>query len=389
MFDAADLFEQQGHRILYFSMDDPRNIPCDQAEYFVPNLDYKNTTLPQKVRHAKTILQRTFYSNEVKENLTKLIQEQKPDIAHIHLIYHHLSPSVLDALGDADIPIVQTVHDFKLICPNYKLYIPHKNEHCTRCVSGNYLHCIRHRCLNESYLASTLVAAEMTYHKRKGFYEKKVDRFICPSEFVYEHLKNSPIPTENLIHLPHHIKLDAYTPQEDRDNYLVFVGRLVPEKGIFTLIEAMQEHPDIPLKIIGDGPSETDCTALIKKLNLKNIELLGFQPRESLNKTLANATALIIPSQINETCGLTAWEAHALERPVIGANIGGIPETIDDGINGLLFEPGDRDDLARKIQSLIDDPDHAIQMGKTGRQKVEQNCKNHYEKLHQIYTDLT
>lgn len=389
MFDVADLFSNEGHEIGYFSMADERNIPCDQSEYFVPNLDYKNTSLIQKLKRGKTILERTLYSSEVKESLARLLRDFKPDVAHIHLIYHHLSPSVLEALREAKVPVVQTVHDFKLICPNYRLNIPNRDPFCTRCVSGNYTHCIRNKCLNNSYLASALVAAEMTLHKRKRYYEDGVDRFICPTQFVMGQLEQSPIPSDKLVHLRHHIRLDEYAAQDDRDNYIVFVGRLVPEKGILTLLRAMAKLPEVRLKVIGDGPSTLDCENLISDLGLSNVELLGFKERPELAPIVANSIGLVIPSEWPEPCGLTAWEAHALERPVIGANIGGIPESFDDGVHGFLFEPGNVDSLVEKIQWLVDNPDTARNMGKSGAAHVREVCDAHYDGLLKIYSELT
>lgn len=389
MFDVADLSTKEGHEIGYFSMADERNIPCDQSEYFVPNLDYKNTSLIQKLKLGKTILERTLYSSEVKESLARLLREFKPDVAHIHLIYHHLSPSVLDALREANVPVVQTVHDFKLICPNYRLHIPGDHALCTRCVSGNYTHCIRNQCLNDSYLASALVAAEMTLHKRKRYYEEGVDRFICPSDFVREQLEKSSIPNEKLVHLRHYIDLDEYTPGEDRENYLVFVGRLVPEKGILTLLRAMAKLPELQLKVVGDGPLEAECKALIAVQGLLNVDLMGFRPREEMVPILANSIGLIFPSECHETCGLIAWEAHALEQPVIAASIGGIPESITEGVDGLLFEPGNIDSLVEKIKWLVDNPDPARKMGKSGAARVREACNAHYDGLLKIYSELT
>lgn len=388
MFDAADLFEQNGHEILYFAMADDRNIPCAQHPHFPANLDYTTGSLTQKIRRAKTILERTLYSREVAAKLTALIEESRPDIAHIHSIYHHLSPSVISALNAADIPVVQTVHDFKLICPNYRLYIPQERDICTRCVSGSYSHCIRHRCLKESTAANTLVAAELWLHKRKRYYEDGVQRFICSTEFLMSQLAEGNIPREKLLHIPHHIALEAYQPSPERTDAFVFVGRLEPEKGCLTLIRAMAKLPDSRCLFVGNGSQRAECEALIRELGLTNVELMGFQSRETVSEVVSQSRALIIPSEWYEPCGLTTWEAHALERPVIGSRIGGIPESIEDGTTGLLFEPGNDQDLADKLRWIRDHPDEAETMGREGRKRVTTVCNAHYGHLLSLYESV-
>ena len=384
LFDVADAFEAQGHEVMYFSQADPRNRPTAQDEYFVPSLDYATAGLTQ----AKTILERTIYSFEVKEKLAALLRDQKPDIAHVHQLYHHLSPSVLDALTEANIPIVQTVHDYKLICPNYRLYSPKENRPCTRCVSGDYSHCLKHRCIKGSYLPSALAVFEMKIHKEKQFYENAVDRFICTTHFVKDQLAQSALPQEKLTHLPLYIDLDAYTPTDIYEKYICYVGRLAPEKGILTLIQAMEYNPDIQLKIIGDGPERGECESFIAELELSNVEMLGFMERDAMTQVLGRSRGLVIPSEWYEPCGLTAWEAHALARPVIGADIGGIPESVVDGETGYLFTPTDDEDLAEKIRTLMGNPDQAKAMGQAGYAQVHKTCNAHYDGLMDLYKEV-
>lgn len=383
LFDVADACTAQGHEILYFSQADPRNRPTAQDDYFVPSLDYATAGLAQ----AKTIFERTLYSREVKDKLATLIRDQKPDIAHVHQLYHHLSPSVLDALTEANIPIVQTVHDYKLICPNYRLYSPQEQSTCTRCVQGDYSHCLKHKCIKGASIPSALAKFEMRHHKRKQYYERAVDKFICTTQFVKNRLGDSPLPSDKLIHLPLYIDLDAYTPTDTYEPYLCYVGRLAPEKGLLTLIHAMQSNPNTPLKIIGDGPMRAECEALVAELGLTNIELLGFLERDAMTPILGRSSGLIIPSEWYEPCGLTAWEAHALKRPVIGANIGGIPESIVDGESGLLFESGNAEDLSNNIQILMSQPDKAQSMGQAGYSQVHAICDAHLERLQQVYQE--
>jgi len=389
MFDVADVFEQHGHEIHYFSMEDrERNIAHDDAKYFVSNVDYKSTSYWQKIGKVRQILGKTIYSFESRRKIRQLIREIKPDVAHIHLIDHQISPSILPELKSAGIPIVQTIHEYKRICPNYRLYIEQKSEICTRCLSGNYLNCIQQKCLKESYTASALVAGAMFLHRWSNIWNRNIDISICSTNFVKDMMLQGGIPASQLTVLPYMIRLEDYEPEPDRDDYILYAGRLAPEKGLFTLLKAIERLPEIPLKIAGDGPLMDELKKVCREKTLDHVEFTGYVDSDTLRHLMTRSRFLVFPSQWYEPSGLSTWESQALERPVIGARIGGIPENIEDGKNGLLFEPGNADELMEKIQFLYTDVDACEKMGKAGPSAVESRVSGHYQSLLGIYESV-
>jgi glycosyltransferase involved in cell wall biosynthesis len=389
MFDVADLFKQHGHEVHFFSMEDPaRNKESPDSKYFVSNMDYKTTSLWQKMGKARQIVGKTIYSTESRKKIRQMIDDIKPDIAHLHLIDHHISPSILPELKAAGIPIVQTIHEYKRICPNYRLYIDRTSETCTRCLSGNYLHCVRQKCLKDSYAASALVTTAMYLHRWSKVWETNVDLSLCNSDFVKEMMVRGGVPESQLVTLPLMVRLEDYEPSNEQDDYVLFAGRLAPEKGLFTLLEAMKNLPQIPLKIAGEGPLKESLEQFITDHSLTNVELTGFVSGSELHTLLARSRFMVFPSEWFEPSGLSIWESQALERPVIGSRIGGIPENIENGVNGLLSEAGNAADLTAKIQHLYANRDQCDAMGKAGREAVIDRVSGHYDALSKIYENL-
>jgi glycosyltransferase involved in cell wall biosynthesis len=389
MFDVADLFERNGHEVHYFSMqDESRNRDHPDSKYFVSNIDYKTTNYWQKLSRARQIIGKTIYSFESRRKLREMIADIKPDIAHLHLIDHHISPSILPELKAAGVPIVQTIHEYKRICPNYRLYIERTSETCTRCLSGNYMHCLGQKCLKDSYTASALVTTAMYLHRWSKVWDTHVDLSLCVTDFVKDMLKRGGVPESQLLTVPLMIRMEDYQPSEERGDYILFAGRLAPEKGLFTLLKAMENLPDIRLKIAGDGPVMDDLRKIVEEKSLHHVEFTGYIDGIELRKLMAQSRFLVFPSEWYEPGALTISESQAMERPVIGARIGGIPETMEDGISGLLFEPGNIEELTEKIQYLYSHKEESIAMGKASRKVVENRASGQYDMLLGIYEKL-
>ena len=388
MFDVADLFGSRGHEIAFFAMADPdRNVACRESPYFVSNIDYQRMSPWGAARRGGQIVSKTVYSVESKRRIRELIRDQRPDIVHLHLIDHQISPSILHVLRAENIPVVQTIHEYKLICPNYRLYVPRKGEVCERCLGGGYYHCIGQRCMKNSIWASALVTGAMYLHKAMRLYEANVDAFLCSTRFVRAKLEEGGAPTAKLRHVPLYIDLQPFEPADDCGDYIVYVGRLAPEKGVRTLISAVSKVPGCELRIVGDGEDRTTLERHAEKAGARNVEFLGRQTDKALRDVVARARFLVMPSEWYEPCGLVVWEANALGRPAVASRIGGIPESIDEGETGLLFEAGNVDELAEKIASLFEDKARAIEMGRKGRERVEAICSEHYERLMRAYDE--
>lgn len=387
MFEDARFLKKNGHTIHHFSMKNSLNFPSDDSRYFVSNIEYYKVDILYKLLNFPKIIGKNIYSFESKKKLRALLNVRTIDLAHLHLLGNHISPSILPLLRKYNIPVVQTVHTYRLICPNSILYISHKNQTCERCLGGDYFNVIKYRCEMNSLAASSLAYVSQCIHKFFQIYERHIDLFIAPSRFMLNKLVEGGVLKKKIRYLPNTLDLSGYAPNYEVGDYLVFLGRLVPEKGIKTLIRAMAKLPEVPLLIVGEGEQRQELERNVNEKNLTNVTFTDYKKGKELQDLLREAAFLIIPSEWYENCPMVILEAHALGKPVIGANIGGIPEGIDENENGLLFEPGNVEQLAEKIRYLYERKDLCEQMGRDGRAKVEMNRRDHYERLIEIYDE--
>ncbi len=376
-----ELLERNGHEVMIFSMDDPRNEPSRYAQYFVSNVDFEH------VRGGMAGLRaagRMVYSWEARRNLARLIADTKPDIAHIHNIYHQISPSILPLLRKNGIPIVQTLHDYKLICPNYSLFT--KGDICERCKSHKYYNAITHRCLKDSVPASTLAAVEMSLHKLLGLYERNVNIFISPSAFLMNTIRNWGFTNLDIRQLPYFIDA-AGTVNTAVGTYLLYFGRLSREKGVDTLLEAMNEIAT-PLKIVGTGPQETELKEFARKRHVANVEFLGFKSGNELRELVRNAMGVVVPSRWHENYPFVILEAFAAGKAVIGTRRGGIPELVKHGERGLLCNAGSPEALRNTIREFTASPARIQRWAENARAFIQTHRSELlYPKLMEIYAD--
>lgn len=387
-FDLSDLLTSQGHEVIPFSMEHEKNIFSEYSQYFVSNIDYPSliNTDNSAGKYFKTT-SRVLYSFEAKKKIRQLIEATRPDIAHIHGIDHQLSPSILDEIKRAGIPIVHTLHDYKLLCPN--TVFTSRDEVCERCKGGNYYQVVIRRCKRQSFSASLLAGMAMYFHKMLQIFEKNVDVFISPSQYLmskfHEHGLNVPIK-----YLPNFINIDLFSPSYQPSDYFLYYGRLNRIKGLSTLVEAMKYVKSPRLYIAGDGEMKEELERLINREKNTNITLLGHLDTNELIPFIQNAMFTVIPSKNLENCPMTILESFACGTPVLGSNLGGIPELIHDGHNGFLFEPGNIGQLVEKINSFTDDSQKTIAIGRNGHSQVEKfhNPKKYYQQIISIYEEL-
>ena len=365
LFNLARLLTRDGHTVEAFAMQDPRNEPATYADLFVPPLDFQ--AMPLAARPGAVV--RVLWSRDAARRMARVLDAFRPDVVHALNLYHHLSPSVLPPATERGIPIVQTLNDYKLICPNYLLYT--EGAPCTRCRDRRYSQAVRHRCLHGSLAWSALAAVEMTLHKRFQVYERRVTRFIAPTRFVRETMEAFGIPPAQLVELPYFLFPEDYpeAPAGD-DGYCAYVGRLVEGKGLPTLLRAMRKAPRAQLLVVGEGPARPELERLAASLGLANVRFTGYLAGPALRAALQGARFTVLPSEWYEVFGQSVVESLAVGRPVIGARIGGIPEALQEGEDGLLFPPGDADALADSVRRLWDDPALAQAMGRRGRARV-------------------
>lgn len=373
-FDEWRWLEAEGHTIIPFGMAHPDNIESEYKHHWVEQIDYGRPTLGQ--------LRDMIWSREAARKLRGLIEETRPDIAHLHNIYHQLSPSILATLKQAGIPAILTAHDYKLICPNYRLYT--QGQPCERCVQSHTWHAVRHACQKNSRAASTLVALESGIHRFRQAYSS-IDHFIAPSQFVRQKLIEGGIPSQKVSWLPHAVaRFDKspYKATRYSDTFL-FAGRLEPEKGVRFLIELAQRLPHLAFWIAGTGSLFNE----IQNHKLANVRLLGKLPRLKLEEVRQGVTAELIPSLWYEVFGMSAVEAMQAGLPVLASRLGGLVDVVQDGKTGLLLPAGDIPVWTKATTHLAENNDYAQQMGRSGREYAlkQFNPHKHTQTLLELY----
>ena len=384
-FELNALHEQAGHTVIPFAMQHANNRPTPYSDYFVSEIDFwKLEGIREKLRGAGRVL----YSTEAQRKLAQLIRDTKPNIAHLHIIAHQLSLSILPVLRRFGIPIVQTLHEYKPICPTYQLLS--NNQICERCKGKRFYHATLQRCNNGSLSASLLNSAEMYLHHGLGWYDLP-DRYLVPSQFMLNKLIEFGMDRKKLINLPNSAPAIDYNPTLQRENYGVYIGRLSAVKGLRTLLLALaklgEQAP--PFRIIGIGPQRDALVALADKLNL-NVAFLGHLDKESVLSQLNCAQFSVAPSEWYENFPLSVIESMLTATPVIASDIGGLPELIQHNQTGLLFPPKDVGQLANRIRYLSQNDEAARKMGQAARRQIQVQCdpQTHYHQIAKIYTQV-
>lgn len=382
-FSLNNMLKRDGIEVIPFSMKDDKNFKCEYSDFFVNNVEYNNMKLKEKIKNALKIP----YSFESEMKIKKLIELTNPDIAHLHVFQHQITPSVIHEIKRHNIKIVNTIHDLKVICPNYKML--NNKGICEECKGGKYYNCVKNKCMKNSRLNSIVAMNEAYINKFIKSYEY-VDKFICPSKFYMKKLNEFGIDKNKLVYVPNFIDESEYKYDTQEENYFLYVGRLIEEKGIDMLIEAMKNVAESTLVIVGTGPLEEEIHEKINNYNIKNIKMMGFLNKEKVRELLYKCRFVVIPSIWYENCPMAVLEAMACGKPVIGSNLGGIPELVINNINGLIFKNNSITDLADKINALNGNKDMRMQMGKMGREMIENiyNKEKHVEKIKEIYKEV-
>ncbi len=344
--DHITLFEEAGWQVAPFAMQGAKNLPSQWSDYFVSEIEFGNQPgLATKLRDAGKII----YSHEAQRNIARLVERFQPRLAHAHNVYHHLSPAIFQTLKAKGVPTIMTAHDLKIACPAYKM-LSH-GAVCEKCRNGNITQVLLNRCAKDSVALSGLMLLETAVHRALGLYRNYLDRIVVPSRFYRAKLIEWGWPEDQLVHVPNFVDpgFVAIPPQEEGDYYL-FAGRLAPEKGIATLIEAMARS-GLRLVVAGSGPDD----AMLKQLAAKRqapVSFVGHVSGETLHRLIGGAKALVLPSEWYENAPVSILESYGLGRPVIGADIGGIPELIRTDETGLIARSGDAGHLAEVLTRM-------------------------------------
>jgi glycosyltransferase involved in cell wall biosynthesis len=386
-FETSKLLEKHGHEVLFFSIKDQESEKHYSDKYFVKPFDYQNVGTITKLQMAAKFI----FNSEAREKLELLIQNEKPDIAHLHIFFGYLSSSILPVFKKHNIPTVMSVHDFRMLCP-ISVLRNSKGEICEKCAEGNYLHCIAGKCSKNNLVFSLVSAMECFVRDRFFSYEEHIDRFIMVSQFTMDkHAQYRPSIKDKSKQIYNFIDLSKCSPNFAHENYYLYFGRLSHEKGVMTLLRAWRNFPDIRLKIVGVGDIEKEAKQYIEEHQMSNVELVGFLSGDRLFDVVKRAKFIIVPSECYENNPMTIIEGFALGKPVIGARIGGIPELIQENFNGYLFESGDVAGLSnsiKKAESISEDA--YVRLGKNARSFAEENFNEHkhYDELIKVYEEL-
>ena len=364
-FEHAKLFESLGWDTAFFAMHHPDNLECADSTYFVDEIQigHSYSLLDKAIKATKVV-----YSFEAQRKLRRMIADKRPDVAHLHNIYHHLSPSILPVLKQAGIPTVLTAHDVKLACPNNKMLA--NGRLCEACKGHRYHQVIKTRCVHGSLAASAVIAAEATVNAVLGSWRDNLDRIVVPSRFLLEKLVEWGWPRERFTYIPNYVDAARFEPSYVAGDYLVYFGRLSVEKGLPTVVKAAA-IAKVPMVIVGTGPIEAELKQQAADLGA-DIEFAGYRTGADLHRLVRESRAGILASEWYENAPLGVLESFAMGKPMIGARIGGIPEMVRDGDTGWLFDSGDVAQLAQCMRTAWSaDPTTIGEMGRRARADVE------------------
>lgn len=329
-FTLAEALQKRGHEVVFFAMqDEENNLPCKHEKYFV-----SNASVSGGIRSKLNMVLHLTYSKEAYAKMKRLLQDEKPDLVILNLVHKQLTLSILDAIREYDpkLPIFWTMHDLIAVCPAYSMRDGRGNL-CEKCLQGSFRPCVENRCIKGSLPMSILSKYEADFIRRKKWYDQ-VDLYICPSEFYRRKLTEGKFTSRPIVTLRNPLPPDTvYEAGGEDQGYVLYFGRLSPEKGVGTLIEAAKLS-GCRLVILGTGPMEAELKAQAQGCD--NIEFKGFQTGKALTDYVKNSRCVVLPSQCYENGPYSAMEAMALGKPLIVSDNGGLPELVEDGVNGYI-----------------------------------------------------
>lgn len=375
IFKLGKYLKLKGHDVQYFGMEDQGRCVGNDIDVYTSDMDFHNATIFSKVTYAL----KTIYSKEAKQKIKQVLENFQPDVVHLNNFNYQLTPSIILGIKEWEkksnytCKIIFTAHDYQIICPNHMLYNPNLRKNCEECLIGNFKKCLKNKCIHGSTMKSFIGMLEAYFWNYNKVY-KNIDRIICCSQFMKKKLDLNPILAKKTIAM--HNFIDRISWQKcEKKNYVLYFGRYSQEKGIKTLIKVCSQLKNINFIFAGNGPLE-------KEINeVENITNVGFKSGDELRRLIQEAKFSIYPSEWYENCPFSVMESQLYGTPVLGANIGGIPELIDDNKTGLLFESGNMEDLENKIKYLWEN-ENLLSM-------YSENCRNvKFDTLEEYYAKI-
>lgn len=346
IFKLGDYLQTQGHEVQYFGMEHEGRIVGNRVNAYTSNMDFHHGSKLAKLTYPI----KTIYSGEARKKIRMVLEDFRPDVCHLNNFNYQLTPSIILEIRKWEkqtghpCRILYTAHDYQLVCPNHMCYNPNTQENCEKCLSGSFLGCTKGKCIHGSRAKSAVGTMEATFWKWMGVY-KQIDKIICCSHFMKTKLDTNPVLAKKTVVL-HNFVDEVEWKETQKKDYVLYFGRYSQEKGIATLVQVAKELPEISFVFAGSGPLESLLEGVA---NIKNV---GFQRGEALEKLIREAKFTVYPPEWYENCPFSVMESQMYGTPVLGANIGGIPELIRVGETGELFEAGNAKDLNLKIKKM-------------------------------------
>jgi glycosyltransferase involved in cell wall biosynthesis len=360
------LLESEGHQVI---------------PYLRSNMELQNASALARI----AIVPRMVWSSESRRDFAALLDAQRPDVVHIHNTFMVISPSIYSACSERKIPVVQTLHNFRLLCPSATFY---RDGHvCEECVDHGLLRGVGHACYRDSRAATASVALMIAVHRKLNTWRDCVTCFIALTEFQKQKFVASGFPSEKFTVKPNFVDPDP-CERANTGEYAVYVGRLAEEKGLRVLLNAWKQlRTPYPLQIVGDGPERAGLETQARDLQLSGVTFRGRLSRSETMAAIKNARFIVVPSTWYETFGMILAESFACGTPVLCSRLGAMAEIVTDQCTGLHFTPGDAQDLAHKVEWAWEHPADLASMGRTARAKYESDytAKRNYSLLMQIY----
>ncbi|MBU2647461.1 glycosyltransferase [bacterium] len=386
-FNLAELLKRNGHQISFFAMKDQKNLYDINEDLFVSHIDFKDMNRNKSFVTGLRVASRAIYSVEARKKFSVALERINPDIVHLHNIHCHITPSIIFEAKKRKLPVVWTLHDYKMICPNASFLVDTTHKICEACGNCKYYQTILKRCKKGSLLASTMACLEAYFHRIIGL-RNLPDLFLAPSSFLMNKLLQRGFWPKKVIHLPLLLPDKMFECQGEDLGYFLFFARLEHIKGIFQLIEACHKAPEITVKIA--GRLEDDRVKILLKTLPKNVEYLGMQQGDTLRNLISSARAIVLPSLWYENQPFSITEAFAAGKPVIASDLGGMKELVENFQRGILVAPGDTEGLVKAMNWMKEHSTEARAMGERAREYAlrEHSGKKHYERIMLIYRGL-
>lgn len=380
IFKLGDYLKSQGHEVQYFGMEHEGRCVGNRVEAYTSDMDFHGGSKLQKLTYPI----KTIYSAEARKKIRLVLEDFKPDVCHLNNFNFQLTPSIIleirkwEKESGHKVRIVITAHDSQLVCPNHLMTNPVSGEKCDKCLGGKFLNCVKGKCIHGSLAKSAIGALEGYYWAVRKTYAQ-IDAIISPSQFLARKLSSNPILKERMTVL-HNFIDQVEKKTYEKKPYVVYFGRYSQEKGIGTLLKVIEQLPHISFIFAGNGPLEEEVN------KLPNIENRGFLTGDALRQLISEAQFSVFSSECYENCPFSVMESQMYGTPVLGANIGGIPELIREGETGELFEAGNVQELKQKLLSLWEDPQRIADYSANCANCDFDTIDQYYTKLMNIYT---